>query len=423
MSLAVSGRTFGTTDTDITAFFKLRYKQGKIESLVEYGTPLYSMLSKRDEMDGIKTIVPIHLDSPQGMSANLATALNGASSIVGKTWGITLADFYAGITLDAKTLMAARKDVGAFFRMKERHVNAQLQQLGQEFERALWNDGSGSVGVISGDPGTGTTIQLADIDDAINFHVGMTVRFYDDDGAGGPDALDEAAGGTRVVSAVNEETGVITVSADMDASVETGDHIVRDGNINALVKGVPAWIPAAAASSTPFFDVNRAEFPVKLDGHRQAWLGSIEETAKKLDSKMRRVSQRGKVLWLSYNNFNRLDFELGARGVRDEEDSDGQFGRKSLKMVTPGGVAEVKCSPFIKDDVGYLLDMSTWYIGTLGSLPHLVMDDGNAAMRIGATYGAGGATSQAEDGIEIRFRAFWQLICTNPYSNGRFPIE
>lgn len=197
---------------------------------------------------------------------------------------------------------------------------------------------------------------------------------------------------------------------------------VREGTLDSYIKGIPAWIPSSdPGSGDSFFGVNRSQAPQKLAGHRQDWLGTIEETVKKLDTRVRRINQRPRTLWLSYSNFNRLEMELGARGYRQENGQKGVFGRPSLMMASPGGSIEVKCSPYCPEDSGFLLDMSTWKIMTLGTLPHLVQDDGLSAIRIGAA--ATGASNGAEDGIEIRWRAFWQLVCPNPYANGRFTIS
>jgi hypothetical protein len=192
--------------------------------------------------------------------------------------------------------------------------------------------------------------------------------------------------------------------------------VVREGNLNACLKGIQAWIPSSDPGATAFFDMDRSAAPQMLGGWRQSWLGTIEETAKKLDSKIRRVNQRPKVLWLSFSNFLKLEAELGVRAIRQADGGQAKFGRPSLQMVAPGGTIEVKAGPYVPEDAGFLLDMSTWELMSLGAVPHVVQDDGMTAVRIGSG-------SSAEDGIEIRLRYFAQLVCHNPYANGRFPIS
>lgn len=400
---------------NIAAFFKNRYTSGKVENLVEFGKPTLEMMPKSDEATGLLTVIPIQLDQPQGMSAVLATAQTNSTSSFGQAWSITLADDYAVLRIDAKTMLASRNNAGSFFRIKEREMDGQLDQLGQRMEMSLWRDGTGSIGQLSADPATATSFTLTNVADAINFHKNMTILFYDNDGSGGgPGTV--RAGATRIVSGVNYATGVITVTAALDAALDVSDHVVREGDLNALVKGIPAWIPATDPTDT-FFGVPRTLHPQMLGGWRQSWLGSIEETVKSLDASIRSKNQKPKVLFVNYANFNRLEIELGARGMRVEDGEKGVFSRPALMMACPGGSVKVVAGPYVPGNAAYLLDMSTWEILHLGGLPHIVQDDGLTARVIGV-----GANGTALDGVEIRYRAFWQPVCVNPFANGRAEI-
>lgn len=406
----------GSFTTSLTAFFKTRFPQRKVENLVQFDKPFLESVSRSDELTGIQTIIPLQLDTPQGISVSLPTAIDNASPIVGKAWTITPATYYGGMRLDAKTLMAARNDEGAFFRIKEREYEGILNSLGLQFEKYLWSNGSASLGTLDGDPSTNVYFDLLYAEDAINFHENMKVRFYADS-SGLPGT--ERAGGTRTVTGVNYTSKRITVSAAMDTAVATGDHVVRDGDVNAVMKGVPAWIPASDPTDT-FFGVARTPHPQKLGGWRQAWLGSIEETALKLDATMRRVSQKARVLWLSYSNWNRLSNELGARAYRPDNGEGAKFGRPTMMMLAPGGPVSIKAGPFVPEDAGYLLDMDTWKLMTLGAMPHIVEDDGLTWRTVGVADRDG---SLAQDGVEMRLRAFMQLVCLNPFANGRLAIS
>jgi hypothetical protein len=412
----------------MSAFFKNRYPQKKLENLVAYGKPTLEMISKSDELTGATTYVPVELDSPQGYGTSLVTAAAqgddgagaaGGGSIYGKSWAITRAKHYAVLYLDAETMMASRNDEGAFFKQREKNVDRIMEQLGQQIEMALWSDGSASLGTLSVDPATGTTLTLANASDAIKLHRGAKVLFYADS-SGVPGSV--RAGGSRTILSVDEDAGTAEVDAALDAALDAGDHIVRGtadaattSDKNLWIKGIPGWIPATV-SATSFNGLDRTVAPQKLAGHRQTWLGSIEETVKRLDAKMRRVRPgSNKTLWLSYQNFNRLELELGARGYRMEDGGEGKFGRVALKMSTPGGGITVKAGPYVPEGAGYLLDMSTWKLLTLGAAPHLIEDDGNGALRL--------AAADNLDGIEIRWRYFAQTLCTSPYDNGRFTIS
>lgn len=430
---------FGASaNAGLLAFFKVRYPQRKVEELVTWGNPTLSAISRSDELTGIHTVIPMQITIPQGISASLTTAINAASPVQGKAWNITTGQLYGGLRIDAKTLMAARNDQGAFFRLREKEYAGELKGIGLALEKQLWASGNASVGVASATLTTGAlgSVTLATSADALNFLVGMKVQFYAESGAapGNPDVsvehnTGEAAAGYSTVTKVNLYTGKIDFDV-VPTDVVATDHLVRagafagtesDGDSLGDIRGIPAWIPSADPGATAFFGVDRSVAPQMLGGWRlPSFLGTIEETAKKLASVMDRVSQNPKTLWLSHSNFNRLENELGARGMREEDGGSAQFGRSSLRMSTPAGAVMIKAGPFVPEDAGFLLDMSTWKLMSLGAVPHLVDDDGLTARVVGVTDISG--SSAALDGIEIRLRAFPQLVCMNPFANGRFPI-
>ncbi len=415
--------------THYAAFIKSRFPQRQIDSVVEFEKPTLQSLKKVDDLYGKETFIPLEMDQPQGYGTTLggtagivaSSSVNYITSSRGLRWVITRAKGYGMLQIDGETMLAAASDEGSWFRTRERETKGMLSQLGQKLEMMLWQDGTGSIGTVTADPGTGTTFTLNPIQDAINFHEGMYVQFHATS-SGVPGTV--RAGGPYEVTGVNYGTGVVTVGAALDAAILSSgstDHVIRFTD-TALVaapglRGIPAYIPATDPTDT-FFGLARTLYPQKLGGHRQAWLGSIEETVKALDSSIRRVNQRPKTLWLSYANFNRLDNELGARGYRMENGGEGVFGRSSLMMSSPGGPIAIKAGPYVPETGAWLLDMDTWELHHRGGLPHIVEDDGNVALRVQSLGGG-----NVDDSIEVRFRWLAQLVCTNPFANGRAAIS
>ena len=402
------------TAAAVLAFYKNRYPQRVIEDLVAFANPTFKAMPKKDDLTGYKTYIPLQLDSGQGLSATIGKAVGNASAIQGVAWAIEPKAFYGGMSIDAKTMLAARDNEGAFFRIREREMESTLTQMGLRFEQALWSTGTGSIGQMLADPGAASDeFTLKNIADSIKFHVNQKLNVYDDS-SGSPTGA-ARTGSPYTVEAVNYTTGVVRVSANFDAAVEINDHLVPEGDLDLVAAGIPAWIPTADPTDT-LFGVVRTDYPQKLGGWRGTWRGTIAETAMFLDSDIRRVNQKPKTLWLSYANFVRLDLELGARGIREADKGSHSFGSMSLKMLSPGGGIEVRTGPYVPEHGMWLLDMDTWEIHTLGPIPHLVKDDGLTAVRVG--FGA-----NAEDSIEMRLRAFWTPVCVNPFSNGYAPIS
>lgn len=424
---------YSGSTSPIAAFIKTAFPQRVVDSLVDYETPFAKAVQRKDDLDGDGTVIPMHLDDGQGLGAQLG-GTNGiarASSVLssgtkGAKLVVTSADFYALLLLDGKTMLRMRKDVGAFFRNREREIAGKLAQMGRDLERAIWDNSAGSAGsmaVLTADPGTGSTLTMSTAD-VFNLHEGMWIEVLADNGSGLPDSATVRTGGPHQIGKIDYEAGTITTTGStFPAAVIVGDHVVRAADYDRAVTasnrlvGIPTWIPSAAPSDT-IFGLNRSNYsPQKVGGHRQSWLGSIEETAKKLDATLSKFNKQPKTLWLAPSNFNRLDMELGARGIREEDGGEGVFGRASLRMVSPNGTVVVKTSPYVPESAGFLLDMETWELHTLGGNAHIVMDDGNSALR---AQNVGG---EMLDALEIRMRFFANLVCTNPFGNGRFTIS
>lgn len=400
-----------------SAFVKKLYSSAKVESLVNFETPLWKALPKEDGFIGESELIPLELDDPQGISSTLRGAISSETSNKGMRWELTRAKGYASLSVDGETMIATRGQEGAWFKAKERNMDGILRQLGQQFEMMAFGDGAGKLGQLTADPGTGTDFTVS-VADAINFHEGMTFNAY----ANSSGALGTLRTGDYVVSKVNWDTGVISIDttlssvAAIDAGVGSDDWLVRKGTDDRTMKGLAAWFPETIPSAT-FFGINRQSYSAqKVAGYRAAWAGSIEETVRNLYARMTKYNRKPKQLWISDANFNRLDVELGARLVRNDSDSM-KFGASGLAMNTPSGKIAIRTSPYCPDNVGYLLDMDSIKIRHAAQLPHLYEDDGKVAQRIGSTE------LDAEDAIRMYWRWFAQMVCVNPPSNGRLAIS
>ena len=99
-------------------------------------------------------------------------------------------------------------------------IDGAISSASRSLAIGLFGDGGGSIGQLLADPATGTTFTLKQTDDITNFEVGMNVGAYSAATGGSV-----RAGGFRLISAVNRDTGVVTVSTAIDAAWLINDFI------------------------------------------------------------------------------------------------------------------------------------------------------------------------------------------------------
>lgn len=397
----------------LLALFKRKYVEKDLSNQGLIRSPFFRTLPRYDDLTGEGIYIPYNYGLPPNGSASYAKAqTNIAASNVAR-WFVERKEYHASHTIDSEAIFASRGKEAAFLSAKEKEVNEQLKSLSQQFAVHAWGSGTGVLGRTSTDPGTGSsaaTITLTDPRDAAKLMIGMYLG-----------ACADATGGTvrtdiYKVTRINRKTGVITMDRTTGSSNDwaANDYIFQDGNYDAVVNGVQAWIPSADPATT-LLGMTRTDDPVMKAGWRGDDEGSIEESALALCADMGQYfNDAASGLWLSRYNWFRLERELESknRKVVDSKASE-YFGTPALVLLTPEGEVPVMADPFCPSDAGFLLDHSSWEIHHMEGLPHVVVDDGLTAVRTGDT----------SPGIKIQFRAWWEVVCFRPFSNGRFPIS
>lgn len=396
----------------LLALYKRKYVEKDLTNQALIQSPFFRTLRKIDDLTGEGIYVPYNYGLPPNGSASYSKAQTNIKASNVARWFLERNEYHASHTIDSEAIFASRGKEAAFLSAKEKEVSEQLKSLQMQFAVHAWGAGTGVLGQTSTDPGTGGTgtITLVDKRDAAKLMIGQYLG-----------ACAAATGGTQrtdiyYITAINRRTGVIDITRSSGSSNDWAalDYIFTDGNYDALVSGVQAWIPSADPSTT-LMGMTRTDDPTMKAGWRGADEGSIEESALALAADMGQYfNGAASGLWLSPYNWFRLERELESknRKVMDSRASD-YFGTSALSMLTPHGSVPVMADPFAPSDAGFLLDHSTWEIHHMEGLPHVVVDDGLTAVRTGDT----------SPGIKIQFRAWWEVLCFNPFRNGRFPIS
>lgn len=409
-----------STVARLAAFFKTVYidKAESMRNAQLRERPLLRMMNQVDDLDGNQIYSPLDVVLPGGMAHNFTTARANRSGSKGYGWTLTRNTLYQFVSISGEAIHASRRDPAAFIRAKAKETSQAVEYVMNRLGEIAWNDGSADIGKVGAISGTTTyTITLSDTSRAINFAEGqILVANTARNGAG------TARAGIVTVTAVNMFTGVITGTQTGGNDWAVNDYIFIQGDRDQTAgviqtgKGVQAYIPASDPGTGGVPDAlngitARSVNPTALAGWRSTWEGSIEESAKKLATTMlRHTNSKSTHYWLSYDNFHRLEMEMGARAVRNVGEA-AKFGFPTIGIQTAKGMVPVVADPFAPNDTGFLLDMSTWDLHTLEGLPHVITDDNLSILR-----------ETDADGVEIRFRGWYEFCCNRPMANGRHPI-
>lgn len=409
-----------STMAALTKMYKTIYMGRDLSNQAKRKTTAFDQVAKYDDFDGANLTFPFNYAMPVGVSPSFALAQASPTASKFDNWVMTTRKtLYGFLTIDAQAMKAARKDIGAFLRLRQKETNEILSYMKMVLGgHAFWGDGAGNMARVVSKTGTDPSTQIVVAPrDVIKFHLNQRIVW---------NATRTGASGSTKAS-VYTVTGINRVSGAIDITRATGtgsgtdpaanDYVYLEGSYDAFPLGVAAFIPAddPGVNGVPasLLGMTRTDDTVMKSGWRVAWQGSIEETAKYLTAVMGQYFDKdNSVLWLSRYNWHRLEQELTAQGRKViDARATAVFGSPALMLLTPEGDVPVVSDNYLSDDQCYLLNMSAIEVHHLDNLIHVVDDDGLSLIR-----------QTADDGVEIRFRSWSENIIQRPFNCGRFPI-
>lgn len=408
----------------LTTMYKTVYMNRDLANQAKRKTPAYDSVQKFDDFDGNSLVFPFNDGVPVGVSNTLSGAQALAASSTFDNWTLsTRKKLYGVLTIDAESMLAARKDVGAFLRLKQKETNELMAYMKMVLGgHAFWGDGAGNlaqvIAVTGADPITSFTVSSFD---AVKLHRKQVLQFN-------PNRTGNAGtlrASTYRITKIERQTAtantakitVERVSGGAGTDPAANDYIYLKDMYDAFPYGVAAFVPASnpGVGGVPgtLLGMDRTTDAEMKAGWRVTWQGSIEETIKFLCATMGQyVDQENSVCWVSHYNWFRLEQELTAQNRKVIDARATQvFGSPALLVLTPDGNIPVVRDPYMVNDCAYILDMSTIEVHHLGPVLGLTDEDGLSALRM-----------TDEDGIEIRFRHLGENIIQRPFKCGRAEI-
>jgi hypothetical protein len=318
---------------------------------------------------------------------------------------------YSLASINNEVLEASKGNANAFMEAATTEIDGAIESASRSLAISLFGDGSGAIGQVLSGTGTATTsVTLKQIDDVTNFEVGMTL-YFNATKTGSSGTIVPAGGITgTVISAVNRDTGVITMASGVTT---TDDYIYQIGDYDEKISGLEAWVPESAPSATAFFSVDRSVDPTRLGGIRfDASSLPLEEGLIGAASRAAREGGKPDVCFVNYSNFSDLEKALGSKVSYIDEKINPQIGFRGILIHGPRGPIKVIPDQNCPKNVAYMLDMSMWKLYSLGKAPKILDSDGLRFLR-----------ESTADAVEVRVGYYAQLGCRGPGYNVRIALS
>jgi hypothetical protein len=392
------------------AALKQHYSSDRIENLVYSDNPLLALLPKYEQFGGRNLPIPVIYGNPQGRSATFATAQANKTNSQLQDFVLTRNSDYSLASISNEVIEASKGNANAFMEAATTEIDGAIQACVRSLAVSLYGTGSGSIGQVT-TGGTGTSITLVNAEDVTNFEVGMELVFSTADGGG------SVKSGAVTVNGVNRDTGVLTVDAQSGIAGGTGtatnDYIFVEGDYDQKIKGLSAWLPASAPSSTAFFGVDRSVDVSRLGGIR--YDGSSEPIEEALIGAAARVAREGgrpTHCFMSYSKYADLEKALGSKVQYVDLKSSADIGFRGILINGPRGPIKVIADQNCPQGVAFMLQLDMWKLYSLGKCPRIIDSDGLKMLR-----------ESSADAVEIRVGYYAQLATRAPGYNARIALD
>lgn len=423
--MAQGSHNNGVTMQSATAFLKKWYVAGGGLDRLMYGEDAFLSRLKRlpatVRAGGEEIILPVRVGRSSSQSKKFLTAQSQAKQRTGerKNWVLKIDDEYGVMRVSDKAILASQSDRGAFVRLLKDEADDQIQRVNQRRCTALFSGKAGIAGIVRSKAGSTITLSLAHQSTA--FEIGDQVE------ARNPSNGTLRAGGVMEVTKVNRATGVLTMSAGINAAVVANDELYREGDYGeTALTGLANWIPKTLAGVGMLNNIDRTVDPLRLGGHRlqMAATDRFEDSVRKICAQINQLTSKNPTICvMSPLVENLFAQELRAQIRFDNSDGSGAAmtigaGVGGLSIKTAKGNVDIVTSAFAPVDTIWVLnesDLALYYFAEQG-------DDFVFFKKFGDN---GYMFREAHDsaGIEGRIESFGNFGMQSPGLHGRIDLH
>lgn len=397
--------------TAMSAALKEYYHGQKVTDLVYKKNPFFARVKKDTKAGGKVIPIPLQYGVSQGRSASFAKAQANQTAPKLAEFMLTRATDYSTASIDNQMIEATEGDAAAFISAVKVGMDSAYRTLVLSTASGLFRSGTGSIGKIASI--TTGVITLSEALQATQFEVGMTLVAQATSDGGTPRAA------LGYVIAVDRLNGTVTVSdsaqggaAGSPTSWAANDFLAVEGDTNAKIKGLGAWLPVVRPTTGDnFFGVDRSVDPSRLAG--VVFDGSampIDEAIIDLANLCAENGGSPGDFYTNYRTYGALVKTLGTKVQYVDFESSVGIGFRGVRINGDDGDINVIPDHSCPAKTGFMLDMDTWTLYSVGDVPHIL------------TYGKEGLEmirQSSADAAEVRLGAYCNLGCNAPAWNGQ----
>lgn len=403
-----------------------------LQDLIYRNNPAWSMLPRDESNDGMGGKyfpIPTVFGSGQGRSATFATAQGNQTAVQGIEFQVTKTYDYALVTVNNDLVQSTKSNLAAFMDTVKMAMDTEFRNLGNDLALSIFGDGSGTRGQINASGLTTGVFTLTDVNQIVNFEIGMSLVACATLG-GAP----RAAKG--YIIGVNRYTGVLTVSATQGSSTAgnpaswaANDYLVVEGDIPAggvtytlastflKIAGFAAWLPSSTPTATEsFFGVDRSVDSRLYGTYYNAANETLEEGLIDACELIIREGGDPDICFTNHASYSALLKSLGAKVQYVDLHSEvAGISFPGIRLFHSKGSMAVMADRSCPSRTGFILTSRHWKIRSINRAPHILTygpEDGSQGLRV---YNA--------DALEMRLGAYVNLTTNAPCYSGQVALS
>lgn len=403
------------SDSQIGDWLERNYQPAKLGNIAFKDAPMTAWLPHKEDAGGDFLQLRWKYGNPEGHGVTFAQAKARGDLATLKPAKVVLDyhTYYSYLPIDNTAIERARGGGLAATDIFQEGMNGTMEAHGDALETFVWSDGYPTLGAIGGISGSTFTVAAQDIE---KWEVGLEIVLAASRTTG---AL-ESSGASLTVTKVDRSALTITCNAGIVATIgaaTNGDFaFIKSTRIDSAARqcavGIMGYIPDSVGGSDAFGDtsLNRSVEPFRLAGARINITSGVSVRQGLVDTlvQWKKYKVKPDALWMSVERWGELIKECGSNVIYQNIKNE-KYGVaiKGVEIVGPDGPIPCMTSPKCPNANVYGLKRDSWAIHSV-----------NGALIRPAMRYSKYMDSDSVDGIQMRFRSFYQIGCKRPWENG-----